>query len=262
MTQKKKLTGKVIWVTETVTLMATHSSVLAWKVSWTEEPGGLQSAGSRRLGHDWATNTQHSCSVVSACCDPVDRGPLGSCPWDFYRPESWSRVPFPSPGDLPDPGMGPMSPALAGRASALSPQGSPWSVQLHLSKQPRVQEWDPFHWDALKEWGPHLQASSYFWLPPPFQEGFGNSHSRPRGLQEAWCREGGDCLGLPEASGSRNWKGRAPAPVFPGWPCPWGTLTSHHCLVYFPLYRGAETVDFCRSCKTHCWRVDSHCANM
>ena len=32
--------------------MATHSSVLAWKISWTEEPGGLQSMGSQRVGHD------------------------------------------------------------------------------------------------------------------------------------------------------------------------------------------------------------------
>ena len=32
--------------------MATHSSVLAWKIPWTEEPGGLQSMGSLRVGHD------------------------------------------------------------------------------------------------------------------------------------------------------------------------------------------------------------------
>ena len=32
--------------------MATHSSVLAWKIPWTEEPGRLQSMGLRRVGHD------------------------------------------------------------------------------------------------------------------------------------------------------------------------------------------------------------------
>ena len=37
--------------------MATHSSILAWKIPWTEEPGGLQSMGSQRVGYDWATNT-------------------------------------------------------------------------------------------------------------------------------------------------------------------------------------------------------------
>ena len=36
--------------------MAPHSSTLAWKMPWTEEPGGLQSMGSRRVGHDWATS--------------------------------------------------------------------------------------------------------------------------------------------------------------------------------------------------------------
>ena len=33
-------------------LIATHSSVLAWKIPWTEEPGGLQSMGLLRVGHD------------------------------------------------------------------------------------------------------------------------------------------------------------------------------------------------------------------
>ena len=32
--------------------MATHSSILAWKITWTEEPGGLQSKGWQRVGHD------------------------------------------------------------------------------------------------------------------------------------------------------------------------------------------------------------------
>ena len=36
--------------------MATHSSILAWRISWTEEPGGLQSTGSQRVGQDWATS--------------------------------------------------------------------------------------------------------------------------------------------------------------------------------------------------------------
>ena len=33
--------------------MATHSSILAWRIPWTEEPGGLLSMGSHRVGHDW-----------------------------------------------------------------------------------------------------------------------------------------------------------------------------------------------------------------
>ena len=37
--------------------MAPHSSTLAWRVPWMEEPGGLHSMGSRRVGHDWADFT-------------------------------------------------------------------------------------------------------------------------------------------------------------------------------------------------------------
>ena len=46
--------------------MATYSSILAWRTSWTEEPGGLQSVGSQRVGHDWMTNT-HTCICVCVC---------------------------------------------------------------------------------------------------------------------------------------------------------------------------------------------------
>ena len=36
--------------------MATHSSILAWKIPWMEDPGRLQSVGSQRVGHDWMTS--------------------------------------------------------------------------------------------------------------------------------------------------------------------------------------------------------------
>ena len=41
---------------DTEKAMATHSSTLAWKIPWTEEPGRLQSMGSQRVGHNWATS--------------------------------------------------------------------------------------------------------------------------------------------------------------------------------------------------------------
>ena len=37
--------------------MATHSSIPAWRIPWAEEPGGLQSIGLQRVGHDWSDNT-------------------------------------------------------------------------------------------------------------------------------------------------------------------------------------------------------------
>ena len=43
--------------------MTTYSSILAWEIPWTEEPGGLQSTRLQRVGHDWATSLSLSLSV-------------------------------------------------------------------------------------------------------------------------------------------------------------------------------------------------------
>ena len=43
--------------------MATHSSILAWRIPWTEEPGGLQSMGSQRVRHDLVTEQQQGCEI-------------------------------------------------------------------------------------------------------------------------------------------------------------------------------------------------------
>ena len=40
--------------------IATHSNILAWEIPWTEEPDGLQSMGSQRVGHDLATKHTHT----------------------------------------------------------------------------------------------------------------------------------------------------------------------------------------------------------
>ena len=45
--------------------MATHSSTLAYKISWTEEPSGLQSMEPQRVGHDWVTEPTHTLSAIS-----------------------------------------------------------------------------------------------------------------------------------------------------------------------------------------------------
>ena len=44
--------------------VATHSSILAWRIPWTEEPGRLQSMGSQRVGHDLATKQQQQQIIV------------------------------------------------------------------------------------------------------------------------------------------------------------------------------------------------------
>ena len=58
--------------------MATHSSTLAWKIPWTEEPGRLQLTGKQRVRHNWATSLSFSCCV--ACGILV--------PWPEIKPKS------------------------------------------------------------------------------------------------------------------------------------------------------------------------------
>ena len=55
--------------------IATHSSNLAWKISWMEEPGGLQSMGFLRVGHDSATETHTFCLPQQLnCCEGQELG--------------------------------------------------------------------------------------------------------------------------------------------------------------------------------------------
>ena len=56
-------------------------------------------------------------------CDPMDCSPLGSSVQGISRQEHWGRLPFPSPGCLPNPGIEPAPPALQAVSLLLSPQG-------------------------------------------------------------------------------------------------------------------------------------------
>ena len=62
--------------------MASHPSTLAWKIPWMEEPGGLQSMGSLRVGHDWTTSLS------------------------FFTLMQWRRKWQPTPGFLPGESQG------------------------------------------------------------------------------------------------------------------------------------------------------------
>ena len=62
--------------------MTTHSSIFAWRIPWTEEPGGLQSMGSQRVGHDWTANTLTSHrQSVSQSVQLLSRVWLFAAPW-------------------------------------------------------------------------------------------------------------------------------------------------------------------------------------
>ena len=55
---QENLVQSLSWKDPLVKKMATHSSILAWEIPWTEEPGGLQSLGLQRVGQDLATKQQ------------------------------------------------------------------------------------------------------------------------------------------------------------------------------------------------------------
>ena len=50
--------------------MATHSSIVAWRIPWTEEPGGLQFTGSQRVRHDWVTLLTYLNLYPASCLSP------------------------------------------------------------------------------------------------------------------------------------------------------------------------------------------------
>ena len=58
--RQRSLVGYSPWDCKELEMTATHSSILAWKIPWTEEPGGLQSMGLQRVGHDWVTSHTHT----------------------------------------------------------------------------------------------------------------------------------------------------------------------------------------------------------
>ena len=73
--------------------MATHSSILAWGIPWMEEPGGLPSIGSQRVGHDWATkHSKHLCQSVQW----LSHVWLVAIPWPAARQASLSITSSPS----------------------------------------------------------------------------------------------------------------------------------------------------------------------
>ena len=65
-------------------------------------------------------------------CNPMNYSPLGSSVHGFLRQEYWSGLPFPFPGDLPGPGIKPVSPALAGGFFTVEPSGKPLRVHTYV----------------------------------------------------------------------------------------------------------------------------------
>ena len=79
--------------------MAPHSSILAWKIPWTEEPGRLQSMGLLRVGHDWETSLSLSCigeghgNPLQCSCleNPRDRGTWWAAVYGVAQSRTWLK---------------------------------------------------------------------------------------------------------------------------------------------------------------------------
>ena len=98
-----------------------HSYTVGGNVNWYSHYGRQYSE----------SEVAQSCPTL---CDPVDCSPQGSSPMGFSRQEYWSGLPFPSPGDLPDPGIEPRSPALQADTLPSEPQGKPWKTVWRVLK--------------------------------------------------------------------------------------------------------------------------------
>ena len=80
-------------------ILAPHSSTLAWKIPWTEEPGRLQSVGLLRVGHDWVTSVSLSCigegngNPLQCSCleNPRDRGAWWAAVYGVAQSRTWLK---------------------------------------------------------------------------------------------------------------------------------------------------------------------------
>ena len=79
--------------------MAPYSSTLTWKIPWTEEPGRLQTMGSRKVGHDWATSLSLSCigegngNPLQCSCleNPRDGGAWWAAVYGVTQSRTWLK---------------------------------------------------------------------------------------------------------------------------------------------------------------------------
>ena len=96
--------------------------------NWTTGPCGTATWW-RPVSHEQG----NLCLVAQLCpilWDPMDRSPPCSCPWEFSRPEYWSGLPCPPPGDLPNPGIQHRSPTLQAESLLSEPPGKPKNTRV------------------------------------------------------------------------------------------------------------------------------------
>ena len=74
--------------------MATHSSVLAWRIPGTGEPGGLPSMGSHRVGHNWSDLAAAAAAACLTLCNPTDCSLPGSSVHGIFPEGYWVSCHF------------------------------------------------------------------------------------------------------------------------------------------------------------------------
>ena len=86
-----------------------------------------QSSLTHVLRRNQGTDIHSQCWSCLIICDPMDCSPPGSI--EFSRQEYWSGLPFPSPADLPNPGIEPRSPELQADSLPAELPGKPWCLE-------------------------------------------------------------------------------------------------------------------------------------
>ena len=108
--------------------MATHSTVLAWRIPWTEEPGGLQSMGLQRVGHNWATNTSTSKGIRMQKESPSFPCPHTEGVGRANAQTCWMKSVAASAGWSPE-----LTEPVGGVTDETGPERIPWDVMATLS---------------------------------------------------------------------------------------------------------------------------------
>ena len=175
LTEQPKLSLFVIsFVVPPEKAMAPHSSTLAWKIPWTEKPGGLLSLGSHRVRHDWATQQQQqqqlSCSITSLLL--VFRWWQQSEEWMWTLGMMFSQCPCPLlPGVLLNCGKR-KYPATLTNTLALNPKRahqklrslSKWSMrQKKILPRPWTSKVVHVHWGNLPKKHPGGDKTRSTW---------------------------------------------------------------------------------------------------
>ena len=150
--------------------MATHPSILAWRIPWTEETGGLQSIGSQRVRHDWsdlahtpATTKDPGSEAIPSATTKTRRSQISIFKKTYFQIRSHSEVPNISPSQLPH----------ACSKMNCTDCGSELEMQGQL---PVCHSGPWLYWFGLEEgvpWSLCIPNSR----PPPVQPGGGRAHN-------------------------------------------------------------------------------------